>query len=164
MAYFLEMWGKFMENYEINKQTLAIIPVEEEVSKVIEEEREFIVRASVIKIIDDSCKFFGSSYGGRFEGTKTIMGISHKSPIIIEETKKLIFFPTTSPRLNTCCWIALNKIKDYYKSDSNTVILFSCGKKIKLQLSYGIIDNQILRATRLQALLNKRIEEFEKID
>lgn len=106
--------------------------------------------------------FFGSSYDGRFEGTKTIMGISHKSPIIIEETRKIIFFPTTSPRINTCCWIALNNIKDYYKSDNNTVIIFNCGKKIKLHLSYPIIDNQVLRATRLEALLNKRIEEIEK--
>lgn len=47
-----------MENYEINKETLAIIPIEEEISKVIEEEREFIINASVMKIIDDSCKFF----------------------------------------------------------------------------------------------------------
>lgn len=152
-----------MENYEINKETLAIIPIEEEVSKVIEEEKEFIVRASVMKIIDDSCKFFGSSYEGRFEGTKTIMGISHKSPIIIEETRKIIFFPTTSPRISTCSWISLNNIKDYYKCDDNTTILFNCGKKIKLHLSYPIIDNQILRATRLEALLNKRIKEIEKI-
>lgn len=163
MAYFFRNWGNFMENYEINKETLAIIPIEEEVSKVIEEEREFIVKSSVMKIIDDSCKFFGSSYEGRFEGTKTIMGVSHKSPIIIEETRKIIFFPTTSPRLSTCCWICLNKIKDYYKSDTNTVILFSCGKKIKLHLSYPIVDNQVLRATRLEALLNKRIKEIEKI-
>lgn len=151
-----------MEKYEINKETLAIIPIEEEISKVIEEEKEFIINASVMKIIDDSCKFFGSSYDGRFEGTKTIMGISHKSPIIIEETRKIIFFPTTSPRINTCSWISLNNIKEYYKSNSNTVIVFSCGKKIKLQLSYPIVDNQVLRATRLEALLNKRIEEIEK--
>ena len=151
-----------MNNYEINKETLAIIPIEEEISKVIEEEKEFIINASVMKIIDDSCKFFGSSYEGRFEGTKTIMGISHKSPIIIEETRKIIFFPTTSPRINTCCWISLNNIKEYYKSNSNTVIVFNCGKKIKLQLSYPIVDNQVLRATRLEALLNKRIEAIEK--
>lgn len=162
MAYFLYTWGKIMENYEINKETLAIIPIEEEISKVIEEERELIINASVMKIIDDSCKFFGSSYDGRFEGTKKIMGISHKSPIIVEETRKIIFFPTTSPRINTCCWIALNNIKDYYKSNDNTVIIFNCGKKIKLHLSYPIIDNQVLRATRLEALLNKRIEEIEK--
>ena len=67
-----------MENYEINKETLAIIPIEEELSRVVEEKKEYIVRTSVLKIIDDSCKFFGSSYEGRFEGTKTIniMGVS----------------------------------------------------------------------------------------
>ena len=151
-----------MENYEINKETLAIIPIEEELSRIIEEKNEYTVKASVLKIIDDSCKFFGSSYEGRFEGTKTIMKVSHKAPIIIEETTKIIFFPTTSPRLSTCSWISLNNIKDYYRSGDNTVILFSCGKKIKLHLSYPIIDNQVLRATRLEALLNKRIKEIDK--
>lgn len=146
-----------MENYEINRQTLAIIPLEDELTKIVEEEREIILRQSTLKIIDESCRYFGSSYEGRFEGTKSIMGISHKAPIIIEESSKMIFFPTTSPRLNTCAWISLNNIKNYYKDDVDTVIVFNCGKKIKFELSYGIIDNQILRSTRLEALLDKRV-------
>ena len=37
-----------------------------------------------------------------------------------------------------------------------TTIIFNCGKNIKLDISYGIIDNQILRATRLEMLFKKR--------
>lgn len=151
-----------MKNYEINSQTLAIISCGKEKSKVIEENREFIVYLPSTKIIDNSCKFFGSSYEGRLNGTKNILGVSHKAPIIIEETTKIIFFPTSSPRLESCSWIALNKISDYYKLYADTIIKFSCGKKIKLELSYGIIDNQVLRATRLEALIEKRINNFKK--
>lgn len=145
-----------MKTYEISRQTLAIIPLEEEKTKIIEEDREFIINRSSKKIINDSCKFFGSSYEGRFQGTKTMLGISHKSPIIIEESSEIIFFPTSSPRLDMCSWISLNNIKDYYKDKKNTIINFSCGKVLNLDISYGIIDNQVLRATRLQIILKNK--------
>ena len=84
-----------MENYEINRNTLAILSCGKEKSKIIEDDKEFYVNLSPLKIIDNSCKYFGSSYDGRFNGTKSILGISHKSPIIIEESSRIIFFPTT---------------------------------------------------------------------
>ena len=152
-----------MKDYEINKETLAVISCGKERAKIIEENREFIINLPAIKIIDDSCKFFGSSYEGRLNGTKSILGISHKAPIIIEESKGIIFFPTNSPRLDYCAWLSLNNISEYYKIDGDTIIKFNCGKKIKLELSYGIVDNQVLRATRLGVLMKKRINSFEKI-
>lgn len=149
-----------MKNYEINRQTLAILSYGKERTKVIEENDEFIINLPVSKIIDNSCRFFGSSYEGRLNGTKNILGVSHKAPIIIEESMKIIFFPTASPRLECCSWISLNNISDYYKLYGDTIIKFNCGKKVKLELSYGIVDNQVLRATRLESLLAKRIREF----
>ena len=85
-----------MNEYEINAQTLAIIPIGKERSKIIEVNGDYIINKSPIRILDDSCKFFGSSYEGRFCGTKTLTGITHKSPIIVEESKRIIFFPTKS--------------------------------------------------------------------
>ena len=75
-----------MISYEINCDTLALIPVSENETKIIEKEREFIVNVPVFKIIENSCEYFGSSYLGRHEGTKKLIGITHKAPIIIEET------------------------------------------------------------------------------
>lgn len=146
-----------MKNYEISIETLAILPIDENKSKIIEKNRELIINNIPLKIIDESCKFFGSSYNGRFDGTKSILGISHKSPIIIEESKHIIFFPTTSPRLLCCSWISLNNIDSYFKCNDKTIIKFSCGKTLELKLSYGIIDNQVLRASRLESILLKRI-------
>lgn len=94
---------------------------------------------------------------------KKILGISHKAPIIVEESRGIIFFPTASPRLATCSWISLNNIKDYAKYNKKTIIKFTCGKNVKFDLSYGIVDNQVLRATRLSVLLNERRKELEKI-
>jgi len=152
------MGGKLnmKKDYEINSSTLAILAVDNKISKVIEEEEEFLVTESVMKIIDKSCKFFGSSYYGRFEGTKHLLGISYKSPIIIEETKNIIFFPTTSPRIDECSWISLNNINTYKKNKNKSNLIFSNGYKLELDISYNILENQILRATRLDSILRKR--------
>ncbi len=148
-----------MNNYEINESTLAIIPVENNKSKIIEKNNELIINLAPMKIIDYSCKFFGSSYQGRFNGTKYLMGVTHKSPIIVEESRQIIFFPTSSPRLESCCWIALKDINKYVESGIDTIVYFSCGKHIKIEISYPIFDNQVLRASRLESILNKRLKK-----
>ncbi len=150
-----------MISYEVNCDTYALIPVSENQTKVIEKDNIFIVDKPVLEIIDDSCQYFGSSYLGRFEGTKKLIGISHKAPIIIEETKNLIYFPTTSPRLLRCAWICLNNIKTYESKNGKTELLFDNNKRMKLNMSFGSFDNQYLRATKLESVLRKRINAAE---
>lgn len=146
-----------MISYEINCDTLALLPVSENETKVIERNNVFLVKKPVMEIIENSCKYFGSSYLGRHEGTKNLIGITHKAPIIIEESKNLIYFPTSSPRLVNCAWIALNNIKTYESKNGKTELLFNNNKKMKLNVSFGSFDNQVLRATKLEAVLRKRI-------
>ena len=139
-----------------------IIPVSNNESKVIEKDDEYIVEQDTLKILEHSCEYFGSSFEGRKEGTKKILGITHKSPIIVEESRKIIFFPTNSPERKDCAWINLEKIDKYYKVDNKTSsILFKCGKLVNLNISYGSLTNQILRATRLKFILEDRIGKKE---
>ena len=147
-------------NYEITYDTEMIIPVSNNESKVIEKDDEYIVEQNTLKILEHSCEYFGSSFEGRKEGTKKILGITHKSPIIVEESRKIIFFPTNSPERKDCAWINLEKIDKYYKVDKKTSsILFKCGKLVNLNISYGSLTNQILRATRLKFILDERINK-----
>ncbi len=146
-----------MISYEINRDTLALIPISETKTRIIEKEREFIVNSPALKIIENSCEYFGSSYLGRHEGTKKLIGITHKAPIIIEETNKLIYFPTSSPRLCNCSWIGLNHIKNYKSCNGKTVISFNNNEILDLDISFGSFDNQVLRATKLESVLRKRI-------
>ena len=145
-----------MNSYEINSETQAIIPVGEDKSKIIEANRTLIVNQTPMKIIDMSCKYFGSSYQGRFIGTKNLIGVSHKAPIIIEETREIIFFPTSSTRLNNCSWLSLKHLQNYKKSNNNSIIVFNSGYLLNLDISYGVLDNQVLRATRLESVLRLR--------
>lgn len=149
-----------MQDYEIGSSTLAIIPLDEETSKVYEEEEEYIVKKSSNSIIKDNCEFYGSSYEGRCIGTKCLTGIKTKYPIIIEESRNIIFFPTTSTRTRQSSWIALNKIKSYKKIRNNSQILFKNSGALDLNISFYSLENQIIRATMLKSkLYERKLEE-----
>lgn len=149
---------KNMINYEINLETLALVPINSTQTKIYEIEKEFVINNNCLKIMENSCEYFGSSLEGRQKGTKRLIGVTHKSPIIIEESRNIIFFPTSSPRLNNCCWISLNNLEQLAKNQTKSLLLFKNTKKLNLNISYGILDNQILRATRLESVIRKRIK------
>lgn len=149
--------------YEINSSTLAIIPIDNTTSKIYEEESEYIVKKSSNSIIKENCEFYGSSYEGRCVGTKCLTGIKTKYPIIIEESRNIIFFPTTSSRTQQSSWIALNKVKKYTKINNKSKIHFKNDTNLSLDISYYSLDNQICRATMLKSkLYERKLEEIDK--
>lgn len=159
MYFFIEIcYGKgvIMNNYEINEETLIIMPISDKKSKVIEKSDEHIIDLTPNKIMENSCSYFGSSLMGRQNGSKYILGSNYKIPIVVEESKDIIFFPTTSPSLDNCHWIAVNNIKDIIKKERKTIIVFDNDQEIVIDIPYLSIQNQILRATRLNAILKKR--------
>ncbi len=147
-----------MKDYEISKDTLAVIPVGEKKSKVIEKDCSFIINQSPNRVMDDSCKYYGSSMDGRQKGTTNLTGISYKAPIIVQEEGNIIFFPTSSPRLKKCCWVSLNNIDSYYYdyNRKTCVIVFDNNEKIEFDMSYCVLNNQILKSHRLESVINKR--------
>lgn len=54
-----------LNNYELNFETLLIVPYEKNKSKVYELDGEFVVNMTPLNIIKNSCLYFGSSYEGR---------------------------------------------------------------------------------------------------
>ena len=151
-------------DYEITYDTQIIMPKNDKCSRIIECDNEFIVNNSTLEIMEHSCEYFGSSLEGRKEGTKKLLGITHKPPIIVEESRSIIFFPTTSPDKADCMWINLEKIDKYYKiGPKESKILFKNGESIEFKISYGSLSNQILRATRLKYILEERTEKKGRI-
>lgn len=142
--------------YEVNLNTLILLPIGSNVTKVIEKQDSFLVNKTPSQIIDESCRSFGSSYLGRHEGTKHLTGINYKAPIIVEETQSIIFFPTASPRFSKCAWVALNHVKNHIRYEEKSILYFHGGKNVELDISYGSLENQILRATKLESILRKK--------
>jgi competence protein ComK len=150
-----------LTEYEVSPYTMAIIPeVTEEglFSRIMELEKEYIVRKKPIDIIERSCRFFGSSLKGRQEGTKQIMGITHKAPIVIDPTNFIYFFPTTSPSRQHCAWIS-HSFVDNIKSNPHdeTTLTFSNREEILLPVSKGSLENQLFRTAQLRTTLSSRI-------
>ncbi len=100
--------------------------------------------------------FFWKFIYGRHEGTKSVLGINYKSPIVVEESNEIIFFPTASPRVEECHWISLKHVDKFEKNGLKTKILFKNGQELNLNVSYGSLENQLLRATRLQSIMRDR--------
>ena len=143
--------------YEISNGTLAVVPNDNNSSVVYEDEERYIIEELPFKIMEDSCKYFGSSYEGRKKGAKEILGAEYKVPIVIADTNELIAFPTTSPRADDCAWISVGRIENIYRVDeSNTRIVFDNKKEIIVPCSLRSMENQIARATRLKNVLSKR--------
>lgn len=155
-----------MREYSINKNTLAVLPFGENKSIVYEKDDCFLVNTKPNKIMDDSCRYYGSSMEGRLKGTDNLIGISYKAPIIIEENSPLVFFPTSSPRLKGCAWVCLNNISKYYYDTigKKSVVKFLNDESISFSMSYNVLNNQVLKANRLEYVLRNRkdIKKNEK--
>lgn len=143
--------------YEFNYGTLAVMPNSRENSLIYEDENRYIIEETPFKIMEESCKYFGSTYKGRKESAKSILGAEYKVPIIVEDSNNLIVFPTTSPESDDCVWISLNRLKNFEAIDANnTKITFDNEKEIIVPATFRSIQNQISRATRLDYILRKR--------
>lgn len=107
--------------------------------------------------MEESCKYFGSTYDGRKNSARDILGAEYKVPIIVEDSDNLIVFPTTSPQSDECIWISLRRVKKFEKIDgTNTRIIFDNNKEIIVPCSYRSIENQVSRASRLDLIMRSR--------
>ncbi len=142
---------------------MAIVPINDNKAKVYELDDEIDVNYSARRIMEDSCEYFGSSLAGRQLGTTSVTGFTYKVPILIEESKRIIFFPTISPEDSNCVWLALKYVDIIHKVGKKVCIEFCNGKKILLDVSYRTINNQLLRAYQLDSIMRERIENIKNL-
>ncbi len=149
-----------MEKYEIGINTLAVVGINQNRAKIVEYERDLFINSNSYDVMNYSCCYYGSSYSGRANGSRVMLNCEYKLPIIIEETREIIFFPTESPSINSCTWISLEMV-DFIEGNSKSCwISFKNGKKIKICRSKDSIENQLYRATRLKFILGERKQSY----
>ncbi len=150
-----------LQEYEVNVGTMALLPYFDKYANlytiVIEEREHFTVPRSPWKVIDDSCKYFGSSYVGRLNGVKEVMGISKKAPIAVSVELAIFFFPHESPSNHSCVWLSHSHIKKVKRREKkNTQIYFTNGKSIDVKASENSILSNLFRTAQYRHLLQKR--------
>ena len=146
-----------LDDYIINYETLVIVPLNGKKTKVYEIDDCFIVNEDCLSIVKNSCLYFGSSLEGRKVGAKSILNCEFKVPIIIEDGKSLIIFPTSSYKRNHNIWVSHSNLLDYKKNDKyTTTLVFRNNEEIDINVKYNIIDNQYIRCVKLNDFTEKR--------
>ena len=148
--------------YEIDLSTLMLMGLDDATTKVITLDDEFVINIDSKKIIDNSCKYFGSSLNDRVNMTKRLINIKSKSPIIIEESRNIIFFPLKSIRDKCNIWISYKNLEKYINNGDKTRFIFNNKKEVIIDFSYYIIDNQVTRSLMLDYEVKKRRESLKK--
>ncbi|WP_256237305.1 competence protein ComK [Bacillus sp. EB600] len=155
-----------IEEYEVNPYTMFIKPVvygSKVYSQIYELEDEFLSPFKPLDIIKKSCEYFSSSFEGRKEGTKQLIGITHKVPIVIDPTNFIYFFPTTSPTRSECIWVSHEHIMNYRRTDPRqTLVTFQNKQSFILPISHSSFENQMLRTALLRTKLMQRIGQTER--
>jgi competence protein ComK len=155
-----------IEEYEISPYTMFIRPLlygSKLYSQIIEVEDEFTSPFKPIEIIKKSCEYFSSSFEGRKNGTKQLIGITHKVPIAIDPTNFIYFFPTTSPSRSECIWVSHEHVLNYRRVASDqTEVTFQNKQSYNFQISYSSFENQLLRTALLRTKLMQRIGQTER--
>lgn len=148
-------------NYFINPNTIIIMSYRGNKTKIIENDKSFIIDEKINKIINENCNFFGSSYKGRLEYSSLVLKSNIKLPIILEESHEIIFFPTINIKSNQCMWINYNNIANIEKIDEKNVFLnFKNNQKMALGISYYSINNQINRCIKLKLNIIERKRSY----
>ncbi len=143
-------------DYDINRNTVMIIPINDKKSRIIETDGDYIVDDNAYSIMERSCLYFGSSFEGRLLSSKSILGSVYKAPIVVEESRSIIFFPVKSSVEKQNVWISLNNLVSYNKHEKKTIITFKRDKQVLLDIPYFSIDNQVLRSTLLESVIRRR--------
>lgn len=152
-----------IEEYFISEDTLMLLPLSKNETKILDISGEYIIEKNIFEVVDESCQYYGSTYNGRYISAKKTLDMDYKLPIIIDEVKEVVLFPTCSPKLENCIWICVNNVENYIKNNKASVIKFTNGISSELNISINTLENQILRATMLLMKLKKRKYNPKKI-
>lgn len=141
-------------NYIIKNDTLYL-RVNNESIYVKEINNEMILNENIIKVLNNSCIYYGSSLKGRILGAKSLIKSKYKLPLIISE-KNNLFFINIKDKNGYEYWLNFQYIKDYIYVDNLLKIFFVSDKSLFINCSWTIFNNQMLKCSRLYVVYSMR--------
>ncbi|MDD6467287.1 MAG: competence protein ComK [Erysipelotrichaceae bacterium] len=98
------------------------------------------------QILDDFCKYHGSTLKGRMESAKEVLHILQKPPVLVCLYMDCIFFPTSSYKSNDCIWIQARLVQSIKaQTSSSCEITFKDGSCILVPIGYRAMQRQMSR-------------------
>ncbi|WNB90898.1 competence protein ComK [Bacillus sp. NEB1478] len=162
----LTMKHEKVESYIINPDTIAIVPFINErgqvCSEIYERDAILLVEQKPIRIIKNSCYFYGGSWEGKKDAARKNLGFIHFAPIMIDSKLNLYFFPIESPRSDTCIWLSQPHTRKIEKmGHKRSSAIFSNGIDLPINRSKGSLESKLHRAAQYRSVLNDRTKERE---
>ena len=156
------MWkgGFGMKYYIVNEDVLCFTADtgKSNGTLIVEKNKKFNVEMECFKLLKKSCRWYGNSYNIQRDFIIDKFNYYIKTPIVMSNSDKLLFFPTTTPSSKECIWVCYNNVDRYVKTDNKdyTIIYFKGGKVLNIKASYTTMDNQITRCIRIEKYLADR--------
>lgn len=143
-------------DYIINKNTCFLM-FDGKNTVINELATELVIQGNTLKnILESSCEYYGSSLKGRIIGARNIIKSRYKIPIIISEKNNILFFPLSGKKNGEVIWFNFGMIKSYEKDGEFVSITFDNGEIKKFMISYTILNNQILKCSRMLIIYMNR--------
>ncbi|MGG3449524.1 competence protein ComK [Domibacillus aminovorans] len=127
-----------------------------------------LMNEKALTIIQKSCLHHLSTYDGRREASKLLLGTKSKVPIVIDHIEGIYLFPIVSHLKPDCVWISLFHVKELKIIDKKkTEVLFKDGQKVIVNVSMHVAFSQLALANELQKrtkiiTFNGKIEKVER--
>ena len=131
----------------INEKTLYL-SYDGERTYIQKDTKFYQLRGNLVnKILNYSCIYYGSSLKGRLMCSKSVLNIQKRLPVVISEQKQIVMFPIKEN--DNTLWLNYKLIKDYIKEDDYVKIIFQNEVVKKFNISYTILNNQMLKCSKL---------------
>jgi len=153
-----------LDHYEINRDTLALLPAYHTDYDTIVWEKDQIlyVRKTPLQLLKEACLEGGAEYNGRRVAVTYKTGIQSKIPIPVDPLEQIYAFPTHSPKQSECSWIFYHHIKSIKRDPKNTtksIITFKNANDLSLNVSYHTLDKQVQRTSYCVIRFSYRVNQ-----
>jgi competence protein ComK len=141
------------KTYDINKETMALIPAKHiDYDTIVYETNQILyVKQRPLDMIKVACLDGGSTYDGRRVAVIHQTGAQHKVPIPINPLEKIYAFPTHSPSLYECSWIFYHHVRSIMPHPTDpkeSQVLFKNGQTpLNLDISHSSLEKQLHRTS-----------------
>ncbi len=128
--------------YQITEDTLYIRTARKH-NAVTEIEEIYQTRYTMqrsLKIIDQACIQNGSTYTGRVNAAKQLLGIHYNPPIAIDPYRGIYAFATLSPLDENCIWVITKNIIDIKHNNKGSTIYYKNNKSLHILMSKHQVD------------------------
>lgn len=148
------------KKYIINRQTMALVPYHMVGSgrfytKVFELYRNILVEQSPLEIIEFSMQKYAANYQGAKEASEYHLRIKQVLPIKVCGKLDIYLFPTKNVKSLDCVWLCLDPIIHFERVDTRTMVHFTNGDKIEIDMPLSKLERQVNLTNQLRVRLTK---------